>query len=108
MRSDLHCVSIRRLRLAALLAAATLSAAGCAHVSGGRQRAIATALDGVCGPVGTAARDTSCVVRSAQRLGRGYRVVIDRRPPAGRDRLSVLVRGGSIEVTPIDTSAHTP
>ena len=75
----------------------------CASLSPTRART--TALRGVCG---RAPADTSCTVRSVERVNRGYVVTIDRRPPAGSDRVAVRVRGGSIEVTPVDTARRAP
>jgi hypothetical protein len=76
-----------------------------ACATGGASRARATAVRGVCGP---AAADTTCMVRSVARAPGGYVVTVDRRPPAGQDRVAVRVRRGSIEVTPVDTAAPAP
>ena len=77
----------------------------CASLSA--ERATQNALRGVCG-MPSAPADSSCVVRSTTRVAGGYLVTIDRRPPAGQDRVAVRVhRDGSIEVTPVDsTGAH--
>jgi hypothetical protein len=67
-------------------------------------RAIEIARRSVCGSPGSAT-DTACTVRTATPERDGYRVVLDRRPPAGNDRVTVLVRGGGsvVEVSPLDT-----
>jgi TonB family protein len=80
------------------LSGVALLATACASLTA--QRATETALRGVCGTATTPA-DSSCIVRSTTRVSGGYLVTIDRRPPAGQDRVQVRVtRGGSIEVTP--------
>jgi hypothetical protein len=68
--------------------------------------AIAIARRNVCGAPGTVP-ESACVARSATAISGGYRVIVDRRPPAGNDRVAVDVRrgGDGIEVTPIDTAA---
>lgn len=76
-----------------------------ACATGGPARASATAVRGVCG---AAPADTSCTVRRVERTRGGYVVTVERRPPAGQDRVAVRVRRGSIEVTPVDTSAGPP
>ena len=76
-----------------------------ACATGGPARARATAVRGVCG---AAPADTSCTVRRVERAPGGYVVTVDRRPPAGQDRVAVRVRGGSIEVTPVDTAVPAP
>jgi hypothetical protein len=93
-----------RVRSAALWVPATLSLAACAHGAGAERRAVGVALRGVCGRP-SPGRDTSCAVRGAERVRGGYRVRIDRRPPAGNGRLAVVVRGQSIDVSPIDSAA---
>ena len=67
--------------------------------------AVAIARRNVCGAPGTVP-DSACVARSTMPIRGGYRVVVDRRPPAGNDRVAVDVRrgGDAIEVTPIDTA----
>jgi hypothetical protein len=100
-------------RAAALLAATTV-AVGCASLQhGGQRSAVETALQNVCGSPHAPA-DSTCTVRAVTREAHGYRVVVDRRPPAGNDRVAVLVRpagwlgGSSVEVTPLDTAAAPP
>jgi hypothetical protein len=94
----------------AVLLAAACTLQGCATAGQLSQHdAIAYARNDVCG----AAADSACVVRSVERTERGYRIVIDRRPPAGQDRVAVDVRGGvfkgrHVEVTPLDTTARRP
>jgi hypothetical protein len=94
---------------AALVASCTL--AGCVTVGRLSEReAVLYARNDVCG---VNAADSVCVVRSVARTNYGYRVVIDRRPPAGQDRLSIDVRGGMfvdphIKVTPVDTATRRP
>jgi len=97
------------LARAVLVASCTL--AGCVTMGRLSQRdAVLYARSNVCGDNAT---DSVCVVRSVERTDYGYVVVIDRRPPAGQDRLSVEVRGGMfadphIRVTPVDTAARRP
>ena len=94
---------------AALVASFTF--AGCVTTGRLSQReAILYARNDVCG---ANASDSICVVRSVERTDHGYRIVIDRRPPAGQDRLAVEVRGGMfadphVKVTPVDTAARRP
>ena len=97
------------LARAVLVASCTLI--GCATVGQLSQLdAVRYAQSNVCG---TNTADSVCVVRSVARTNYGYRVVIDRRPPAGQDRLSIDVRGGMfvdphIKVTPVDTATRRP
>jgi hypothetical protein len=86
------------MRTTFLLAPLALSA--CATVS--RGRATIDALRAVCGAP-SATRDSSCIVRSAEKAPGGYVVTVDRRPPSGNDRVGVYVRRGRIEVTPLDS-----
>ena len=45
--------------------------------------------------------DTSCMVQGVQRVGSGYVVTIDRRPPSGNDRVNVSVSsGGATTIIP--------
>ena len=97
-------------RLAALVATFCL-VNGCATFHPATERgAVETALHDVCG-ASRSPSDSSCVVRNVTRIANGYRVVVDRRPPAGNDRVAVVVRpagllgGASVEVTPLDTAA---
>jgi hypothetical protein len=87
------------------LAAGAVALLPTACATGGPARARVTAVRGVCG---AAPADTSCTVRSVRRTPGGYVVTVDRRPPAGQDRVAVRVRRGGIEVTPVDTAAGTP
>ena len=94
---------------AVLVASCTL--AGCVTVGRlSHREAVLYARSNVCGEN---AADSTCVVRSVERTDHGYVVVIDRRPPAGQDRLSVDVRGGMfagphVKVTPVDTATRRP
>ena len=94
-----------------VLIATCMLATGCATLGGMRRDdAVSRAVRGVCGP---RASDSTCTVRSVERIDRGYRVVVDRRPPAGRDRVAVEVRGrpfggSSVDVTPVDSAAPRP
>jgi len=88
-----------------------LCLAGCATVGViGEKDAVAYARNDVCG---VNAADSVCVVRSVERTQQGFRIVIDRRPPAGNDRLAVDVSGGllskrRVAATPIDTTTRRP
>jgi hypothetical protein len=97
--------SARRTAVLLRLAIALPALGGCASLlPPGRGRAAADALRAVCGPP-SAARDSSCVIRGAERARGGYLVTVDRRPPSGQDRVRVHVRrGGRIVVTPLDTA----
>lgn len=97
----------------ATLGAATVVVTGCATLHpAGRRGAVETALQNVCGSP-RATLDSTCVVRDVIRVSHGYQVVIDRHPPAGNDRVAVVVRpagvlgGASVDVRQIDT-AVTP
>ena len=110
-KADVHRIAVLLGARACALLVAFCALAGCATVGViGQKDAVAYARDNVCG-VGAA--DSVCVVRSVERTQEGFRVVIDRRPPAGRDRLAVAVSGGllskvRIEATPIDTATRRP
>jgi hypothetical protein len=93
------------LAAARLLGGAALVLLMGACATGGAARARATAVRGVCG---RAPADGTCTVRSVERAPGGYLVTVDRRPPAGDDRVAVRVRRGSIAVTPVDTTAARP
>ena len=70
-------------------------------------RAVAVAKHNVCGDVSPA--DTTCVLRGYRRSGGQFEILLDRRPPAGNDRVLVTLRGsGSIDVTPVDTTSGRP
>jgi hypothetical protein len=99
---------------AAALVAALAAVASCASLRhGARSDAVAAALQNVCGS-SRAPADSSCTVRAVTRDANGYRVVIDRRPPAGNDRVAVhvgpggLFGGSRIDVTPLDTTSAPP
>ena len=108
-RSSIVLASHATLARAILVASCTLI--GCATVGQLSQLdAVRYAQSNVCG---TNTADSVCVVRSVERFDWGYRIVIDRRPPVGQDRLSVEVRGGTfidpqIKVTPVDTATRKP
>lgn len=100
----------------AVLTCALVLGTGCASLRPvGREDAVGAALRSTCGAPGAVA-DSACVVREAKRVSGGYRVVVDRRPPAGRDRVAVVVRRGGvlggwlIHVTPLEagTGAARP
>lgn len=103
----------RQPRVAALVAATTI-VTGCATLHpAGQRSAVETALQNVCGSPHAPA-DSTCVVRGVTRVSNGYRVVVDRRPPAGNDRIAVVVRpagllgGSSVDVTQLDTTGMPP
>ena len=89
-----------------VLAFALAVGGGCATLHPvGREEAIATALQNVCG---TSAADSTCTVRGTSPVHGGFRVVVDRRLSAGHDRVAVVVRrGGHVDVTPVDTAVTT-
>lgn len=102
----------RQASLALPASLALLMLAGCASARPlTRARAVEAAQRSVCGAP-HAGRDSTCAVRSAAPIPGGYRVVLDRRPPAGNDHLAIEVRrgGDGIEVFPIDsaTAARAP
>ena len=68
-------------------------------------RAVAVAQHNVCGDVSPG--DTTCVLRGYHRSGGRFEILLDRRPPAGNDRVLVTVRGNGsqIEVTPVETAS---
>ena len=55
-------------------------------------RAVAIALQNLCGAP-SILRDTTCLVRSYEHTGGRHLVVLDRRPPAGNDRVAVRLSG---------------
>ena len=62
--------------------------------------------------------DTRCTVQNVQRVGSGYVVTLDRRPPSGNDRVNVSVSSGGATTlipgrapgpgTPADTTKRAP
>jgi hypothetical protein len=71
-------------------------------------RAVAVAQHNVCGDVSHG--DTTCVLRGYSRSGDRFEILLDRRPPAGNDRVLVTVRGNGsrIDVTPVDMASARP
>ncbi|HEY7769785.1 hypothetical protein [Longimicrobium sp.] len=84
-----------------------LAAPGCAHLgSPSGARAVEVARENVCGAPGSDT-DRACSVREHGRVRGGYRVVVDRRPPAGNDRVAVtLGRNGRTQVETLDSLAQ--
>lgn len=93
----------------AAAAISLLAASGCAHLgppSG--TRAVEVARRNVCGAPGSET-DRGCSVHEHERVRGGYRVVVDRRPPAGNDRVAVTLGGnGRIRVETLDGVAQPP
>jgi len=98
--------SARPLATLSVVAATALSIA-CAQsrITTGHAQGLAVA--NVCA---SPPADTSCTVRSAKRVGSGYVVTIDRRPPSGNDRVHVSVSsGGATTIIPArDTLKKVP
>jgi hypothetical protein len=101
--------SIRPRRAATLsigLVASSILLAACARATISTGHARALAVTNACG---SRPADTSCVVQNVQRIGSGYVVTIDRRPPVGNDRVRVSVsNGGVTTVLPADTTRRGP
>ena len=70
-------------------------------------RAVAIAQRNVCGAPTT---DSTCVVRGYEQTGGRFVIVLDRRPPAGNDRVAVTLRdnGMRVSVEPIPASSGGP
>jgi hypothetical protein len=70
-------------------------------------RAVAVARRNVCGSV---AADSTCPVYSYEHAGSRFLVVLDRRPPAGNDRVAVTLRdnGMRVNVEPVATAPGNP
>lgn len=100
-----------RTRLCLTVCLITLATAtACVHAAPQVDtRAVARARRSVCGAPGSST-DSACTVRAQERVPGGYRVVVDRRPPAGHDRVTVTVHdhGRRIDVEPTDTTAEPP
>lgn len=91
-------------RLFRVAAVASLPLGACATLrSGSPDSAVRVARQSVCGAPGSAT-DAACTVRGVERVGRRHRVLIDRQPPAGNDRLAVIVSRGRVEVAQRDTT----
>jgi hypothetical protein len=71
-------------------------------------RAVAVAQHNVCGDVSPG--DPTCVLRGYRRSGGRFEILLDRRPPAGNDRVLVTLsnNGSRIDVTPVDTASARP
>jgi hypothetical protein len=72
-------------------------------------RAVAVAQQNVCGQP-MPLTDTTCVVRDYRQVHGEYTVTLDRRPPAGNDRVVVtlLDNGTRIRVAQVDSTTHRP
>lgn len=72
-------------------------------------RAVAIAQRNLCGQP-SSVKDTTCLVRGYQRRGSDFVVLLDRRPPAGNDRVAVRLSGNGmrVDVTPIVSKAASP
>ena len=70
-------------------------------------RAVAIARRNVCGADAT---ETTCPVYSYERAGGRFVVVLDRRPPAGDDRVAVTLRdnGMRVNVEPVPVATGVP
>lgn len=88
--------SARPLATLSIVASAVLLA--CASTRITTNHASALAVRDVCA---RPPADTSCTVQNVQRVGSGYVVTIDRRPPSGNDRVNVSVSsGGATTIIP--------
>ena len=111
-------LSVARVPATPLLVAVATGTIGCGGLvpfagAGGpfpldSARAVAVAQRNVCGR-SMPPSDTTCVVREYHRNGGRHWVTLDRRPPAGNDRVVVTLLGnGSIEVAPVDSATRKP
>jgi hypothetical protein len=79
-----------------IVASAVLLACASTRITTGHAQALA--VRDVCA---RPPADTSCTVQNVQRVGSGYVVTIDRRPPSGNDRVNVSVSsGGATTIVP--------
>ncbi len=60
-------------------------------------RAVAIAQRNVCGPPAAVAEGT-CILRGYQRSADRFVIILDRRPPAGNDRVAVTLRDHGMRV----------
>ena len=101
-----HRREAQRARSCLTALAGVLALAACVSLRPlSRTRAIDVAQRNLCGAA-HAGRDSTCTVRSVEPIKGGYRVLLDRRPPAGNDRVTVEVRrgGDQIDVVQQDTT----
>jgi hypothetical protein len=102
----------------AVLIACTVIAVGCGSLRSAAEstglvpldsaRAVAVAQHNVCGDVSPG--DPTCVLRGYRCSGGRFEILLDRRPPAGNDRVLVTLsdNGSRVDVTPVDTALVRP
>jgi hypothetical protein len=68
-------------------------------------RAVAVARHNVCGDLSPG--DVTCVLRGYRHTAGRFEILLDRRPPAGNDRVLVTLRhnGSDVAVAPVDTAS---
>lgn len=97
-------VALISLAAIASSCASVIAAAGLSPLDSAR--AVAIAQRNLCG----GASDTTCPVREYRQVGGRYIITLDRRPPAGNDRVVVTLRdhGTTIEAAEADSVARKP